>query len=232
MASLELLRDLQATHDYLRTIERDLAAFPPDLATLDGRLKTLAKRQADLEKAVTDGQAQLEKLAKDLALAQRLEGHAREGLKTATQKVQYTAAVRELDHRERERAAIARPLKDLEAKLAAHREELAAIETESASLRAQFEELHGVFLVEHETQVSSKTTLSTKLSSLEGQLSAPDLNRFRRLLQQRQGRAVVAVENGICTGCRTKMRIPVMSALREATQPQTCESCQRILFLA
>jgi predicted nucleic acid-binding Zn-ribbon protein len=53
--------------------------------------------------------------------------------------------------------------------------------------------------------------------------------RFKRLLQARQGRAVVGVENGACGGCRTRLRSPMVASLRSA-ETIYCESCQRILY--
>lgn len=232
MTILEQLQELQATCDNLRTIDRDLSNLPPDLSALDSQVKAAAQRKAALEKALTEGKAQTEKLHKDLALAQRLEAHARTALKATTQKVQYTAAVRELDHREREVAAVAKPLKELETKLAAHETELAQVTADLEAKTAQFQGLHQVFLAEHETQVAARETLTAKRAALEAALEAPMLKRFHQLLNQRQGRAVVAVENSVCLGCRTKLRIPAMTALREAKGLQVCESCQRILYLA
>lgn len=232
MTTLAQLRDLQALCDNLKTIERDLANLPPDLAALDSQIKAAEKRKAELEKALTDGRAQTEKLNKDLALAQRLEAHARAALKATTQKVQYTAAVREVDHRERDVAAIQRPLKDLAAKLAAHQTEADALATDLAAKRAQFEGLHQVFLAEHENQVTARAALSARRAEVEAQLDAPTLKRFNQLLAQRQGRAVVGVEQSVCLGCRTKLRIPAMTALREGKGVIACESCQRIVFLA
>ena len=59
---------------------------------------------------------------------------------------------------------------------------------------------------------------------------APPRGRFNRLIQARHGRAVVTVENGACTGCRTKLRGPLLAQLREKTI-LNCEACQRILYL-
>lgn len=232
MTTLLELRDLQATCDNLKTIERDLANLPPDLAALDGQIKAATRRKADLEKALAEGRTQTEKLQKELALAQRLEAHARTAVKATTQKVQYTAAVRELDHREREVAAITRPLKELEARLVAQDTELVQVTAELETKTAQFEGLHQIFLAEHETQVAAKAALSAKRATLEAALEPALLKRFHQLLNQRQGRAVVGVENSVCLGCRTKLRIPAMTALREAKGIPTCESCQRIVFLA
>lgn len=232
MTLIDQLRDLQATCDHLKTIERDLANLPPDLAALDAELKAGQKRTADLDKALAEGKTHMDKLGKDLALAQRLEAHARAALKATTQKVQYTAAVREVDHREREVAAITKPLRELEARLAAHEAELSQLRTDLAAKQAQFEGLHQIFLAEHETQVAARATLTAKRAALEGALDGALLKRFNQLLQGRQGRAVVGVENSVCMGCRTKLRIPAMTALREAKGVPVCESCQRIVYLA
>jgi len=57
-----------------------------------------------------------------------------------------------------------------------------------------------------------------------------ELGRFNRLIQSRHGQAVVSVENGACTGCRTRLRGPLLAQLREK-HVVNCESCQRLLFL-
>jgi predicted nucleic acid-binding Zn-ribbon protein len=57
------------------------------------------------------------------------------------------------------------------------------------------------------------------------------LTQFHRLAGTRQGKVVVAVENGACTGCRVKLRGPLLHQLKEAKALTVCESCQRILFL-
>ena len=49
MTLLPVLIELQATHDYLRTIERDLSALPPDLAALHAEMKAQDKRLGELE---------------------------------------------------------------------------------------------------------------------------------------------------------------------------------------
>ena len=55
MTSLPVLLELQQVHDNLRTIQRDLTAFPSDLADLESERKRLAKRLDQLEKEWTEG---------------------------------------------------------------------------------------------------------------------------------------------------------------------------------
>jgi predicted nucleic acid-binding Zn-ribbon protein len=152
-------------------------------------------------------------------------------VKTTSQKVQYTAAIRELDEKERLRASIVKPLKALEALVEGLEQTLAQVESERAVAQAQFDELHAIFLDEHANQVEGRKLLQTKQASLESKLTVPEVARFHRLAAARQGRVVVAVENGACSGCHVKLRGPFLFQLKEGKGITTCESCSRILFL-
>ena len=103
------------------------------------------------------------------------------------------------------------------------------LKARQAEAQKQFDELKGLFLAEHETQVAAQTTLQARRAELEKSLDASLLKKFGQLLQQRSGRAVVGVDNGACGGCRTRLRTPFVAQLREAGN-LFCESCQRILY--
>lgn len=230
MSSLPVLLELQAIHDNLAVIQRDLTAFPPEMATLEADSKSFARKVESLTKSLDEARTSQAALAKELALAQKLEDMARTTLKGSTQKIQYTAAIRELDERERHKSAIAKPLKELETRIVALEKELAEQTQLRDQAQEQFDELHRIFLSEHENQVVAREQAQTRRGELESKLGQVELGRFNRLIQARHGRAVVTVENGACTGCRTKLRGPLLAQLREKSI-LNCESCQRILYL-
>ncbi|HJU84248.1 MAG TPA: C4-type zinc ribbon domain-containing protein [Holophagaceae bacterium] len=231
MTSLPILRDLQATLDNLRTIDRDLKAFPPDLASLDQELKALDKKAAEIRAALEAARPKAESLRASVAQSVKDEATARAHLKAAHDKVQYAAAIRDIEDKERSKHAAEKPLRELDARLAAAEIELAGIDEKAAGIRAKFDELHAVFLAEHENQVAGRGALEAKRLALEAKLPALELSRFNKLIQQRQGRAVVSSEGGLCGGCRTKLRGLVINEIREAKTLVQCESCSRILFL-
>ena len=231
MEPLATLRDLQATLDYLATIHRELSALPPDLANLDARVKAAEKQIAEKTKALETARAQIQVKAKELTQAQKDEDRARAAVKTTSQKVQYTAAIRELDEKERLRASVARPLKVLESTVQALEQALVALEIERAAAQTQFDELNAIFLNEHANQVEGRKMLRAKQTALEAKLTPAEVARFHRLAAARHGRVVVAVENGACSGCNVKLRGPILFQLKERKNLITCESCQRILFL-
>jgi hypothetical protein len=229
MSELTVLIELQSVHDNLRTIQRDLTAFPPDLAALDAELKSLAKKLEDVGKGLVTSRGQLANLTVELDGAGKAEEAAKASLKATTQKVQYAAAIRELDERQRAKNAVARPAKEAEFRIEGLERLDAELKARQAEVQRQFEELRAIFLSEHENQVVAQEQLNRRGQELEAAMAPALLARFKRLLQQRQGVAVAPVVNGACTGCRTRLRSPVLASLRDA-DTITCESCQRFLY--
>lgn len=230
MTSLPILRELQATLDYLRTIDRDLKAFPPDLAQLDQELKALDKKASEIRAALETARPKAEAMRAAVAQAVKDEASARIHLKAAHDKVQYAAAIRDIEDRERAKHAAEKPLRELDARLGTAEAELAGLDEKAAAARSKFDELHAIFLAEHENQTAGRVTLEAKVKELETQLAATELARFNRLVLQRQGRAVVPAEGGLCGGCRTKLRGLVINEVRDAKTLVQCESCSRILY--
>jgi len=231
MEQLTTLRDLQATLDYLAIIHRELSALPPDLAILDAKVKAAEKQIAEKTKALDTARAQILFKTKELTQAQKDEDRARAAVKATSQKVHYTAAIRELDEKERLKASVSRPLKTLETTVLALEQALTALEIERKAAQAQFDELHSVFLEEHANQVEGRKVLLAKQAELQAKLTPAEVARFHRLANARQGKAVVIVENGACSGCNVKLRGPIFFQLKEGKTIITCESCARTLYL-
>ena len=229
MNELSVLIELQSIHDNLRIVQRDLSAFPPDLASLDAELKSLAKKAEEAAKGLAGTRGLLATLSVELTATQQAEDSAKDAVKGASQKAQYTVAIRELDERQRQKAAVARPVKEAETRIEALERQAVEIATRQGEAQKQFNELKAVFLAEHENQVEAQTRLQARQLELEACMDHSLLTKFGRLLQQRAGRAVVAVDNGACGGCRTRLRTPFVAHLREAGN-LFCESCQRILY--
>jgi predicted nucleic acid-binding Zn-ribbon protein len=229
MSELSVLIELQSVHDNLRTIQRDLSAFPPDLAALDTELKMLARRIEETAKGLNSSRSLFSSLSTELGGAQKAEELAKASVKGATQKIQYTAAIRELDERQRQKNAVARPVKEAEVRIDSLERLDVELKDRQVEAQKQFEELKAVFLSEHANQVEAQNRLLERCAALEAQLAPGLLVKFKRLLVMRNGRAVVGVDNGACGGCRTRLRTPVVASLRES-ETLFCESCQRILY--
>ena len=231
MSSLDLLKDLQNTLDLLRTIERDLTAFPPDLAKAETEAKTL-QAQADKIRAAM---AQIDKprpqLQAALDEAKRIEASTRAHLKEMQHQIPFAEAMKAMGEKERAVTAAAKPIKDLDAQVALRQAELDAITPKLERAKAKFEGDHAAFLALHENQVLARAELEAKREALRGQLDAGLKPKIERLIQQRQGKFLSPIQDGICAGCRTKLRGPLITQVREAASLIACESCQRFLYM-
>jgi predicted nucleic acid-binding Zn-ribbon protein len=230
MSNLDTLKELQSAHDNLKTIERDLTAFPPEMAGLGKTIKDIDKRLGELQNKTIQGRTLLEATEKQYQQAIKAEAHARKELKSSAHKAQYTMAMRELDDKERKLEAAQRALKEAETGLKAIEEEVEKLRASQEADKKQFEELHEIFLSEHENQVTARGLLTKKIAELESSLDTATLNNFKRLLVGKAGKAVVAMEKGACAGCNTKLRTTLVYELR-AKGSVNCEFCKRILYL-
>jgi len=229
MSLPKVLRELQSVHDNLAVIHRDLGNYPPEMAALDTELKGVHKRLAEIARSTEALGIKRQEMSKGLSLAQKLEDSARSSVKAAKQKVQYTAALRDLDARERERSAIARPLKEAEQRIEELEAEAGELKTRATELQAAFDAQQASFLAAHENQVVAEKRLTLRKAELEQALNPSEVSRFNRILHQRQGKALVTVEGKVCTGCRTQLRPMLLNQLKE-TGMVSCESCQRYLI--
>jgi predicted nucleic acid-binding Zn-ribbon protein len=230
MDSLSILLELQAAHDGLKTIHRDLTTFPPEMADLDASVKATRKRIHDLDRRIEQTRAQFEASEAQHRQAAKAEAGARQELKTSAHKVQYTAAMRSLEEKERHLVAAMRAISESGTVLKTLEAERDLHATSMEENSRQFSEMHGVFLSERENQIVGKDRLTERIAELEGQLDAAAVSRFNRLLQSRGGRAVVAMVKDACTGCNTRLRTPLIYKLR-AEGSVACETCQRTLYL-
>ena len=81
MSELSVLIELQSVHDNLRIIQRDLSAFPPDLAALDAELKTLARKIEETTRGLAASRSLFASLTTELGGAQKAEELAKASVK-------------------------------------------------------------------------------------------------------------------------------------------------------
>ena len=78
---------------------------------------------------------------------------------------------------------------------------------------------------------ASLDDLTPRRDSTWDAISAPSLHRYESLRSSRGGTAIARVERGMCSGCRMTLSTSEQQRIRSATDPMTCSSCHRILYL-
>ena len=67
---------------------------------------------------------------------------------------------------------------------------------------------------------------------IEKQIPSDLLNKYRRLLEKRQGIAIAKVQNGVCQACHMNLRPQLHIELQKEEALILCPNCSRILFWA
>ena len=85
-----------------------------------------------------------------------------------------------------------------------------------------------------EAETAEKNALIRKLEDEEKAL-IPGLDpevlfKFERIIRNKMGRGIVAIKNGVCTGCHMVLPVQFANMIHEGKEIVFCPYCSRILF--
>lgn len=116
-------------------------------------------------------------------------------------------------------------------------EQLEAATAAASAARRKFEATEAAWREEHSALLTEAGKLKAELAALEAQrrdLTAalePSVVQFYERLRAGKGRAVVTVEQGVCSGCRISLFTAQLRQARMGNLVQ-CGNCGRILYVA
>jgi predicted nucleic acid-binding Zn-ribbon protein len=217
-----------------------------EIQSVSGRLKEIGAtlgENAELKRArkmATDAEAELAKCRAEMhdldlevsSLSQKIE---------TNESRLYSGRVtnpKELANLEEELASLKRWREKreedlLEAMLAT--EEAEATLSDAQAILTQVSETWGA---EQEDLADEQTTLQARLEelgerrrSLIAVVGSEDVATYERLRQRKAGRAVAAVKDGICEGCRMNPPSSQVQHARSGSELEFCNNCGRILHV-
>lgn len=228
---VEHLLALQDRDQRLRNVRAELQAVPGEIAS---RQKLISDAAARLEASKSRAKA-IEVEKKTLAVeadAKRAQIDRYKNQQLQTRKnEEYSALAHEIEAAGKQITAI----EDKELVLMEEAESLApaiaeaekTFATEKARIEAQIA-----------TIKEKEANLTSRLADLEKERAAATagideelLERYERLFQTKNARAVVAVEHDVCSGCHMKVTAQTSLALRSDKTLVSCPQCGRILHL-
>lgn len=233
-AMLEVVENLLALQDRdqrLKTLRQELQAVPTEIAS---RQKLITDAAGRLEASKSRAKA-IEVEKKSLAVeadAKRaqIDRYKTQQLQTRKNE-EYSALAHEIEAAEKQITAI----EDKELVLMEEAESLAPAITEAEkTFASEKSRLEGQIA----TIKEKEGNLSTRITDLEKDRTAATqgidedlLERYDRLFQTKNARAVVPVEHDVCSGCHMKVTAQTSLALRSDKELVSCPQCGRILHL-
>lgn len=232
MAMTEVFDKLKALQDILAekySLMAKIEDSPKQLFTHDELLVRLRKEFLETSEVYDKVKAEVGQLQVELEEAQKSREAGEKGMDNISTHREYEALQKQIDEASAREASIRSDLqkKDKE------REELdEKLRMDEEMIKAQEADLN-----------ANKATLESEVQSYQGQIKeleakeseiTPGLDgeivyKFQRIIQ-RNREGIVAVKNGVCTGCHMILPAQFANEVHEGEKILFCPYCSRILF--
>jgi predicted nucleic acid-binding Zn-ribbon protein len=228
---LERLIQLQQLESAASEARGTIATYPQRLADADARLNE-SRRIVDVAKQrLKDNQEARRDAEKDVAVYQGRLTKFKDQLSAVKTNKEYTAIQHEI-------ATAQTDLSGVEEKVLERMVDADAITAEVKQAEAALAAQQKVIDVEKKAMSEELATVEAALAKATaaraGVIASIDrrvLSVFEGIAKMRKGVGLcVATRDGLCSGCRVRLRPQVFQVVRSNDQIVQCDSCQRILY--
>lgn len=231
LEAIEKLLALQDRDQRLRTLRLELQAIPGEIAS---KQKLVQDAAARLDNARSRSKAiEVEKKALDVEIAAKRDQIARyknQQLQTRKNE-EYSALSHEIENAERAISAI----EDKELALMEEAEglapQLAAADQAHAEDKAKYDAQIATIREKEGNLKNRIDELAAGRGALLEGIDEDLIERYDRIFETKNARAVVPVEHDVCTGCHMKVTAQTSLALRSDKSIVSCPQCGRLLHL-
>jgi predicted nucleic acid-binding Zn-ribbon protein len=223
---IALQKLVSAEHDAARR----LADEPERQKGLDARLESARQAVALAKERLMENQNTRRAIEKDVAVHQGRLSKFRETAMAVKTNQEYHAVQKEIGFAQGE----IKTLEDRILELMVEADDLTSVvKRAEAELVAEQKAVEGerkTIASEMTSLRSSLETLATDRAAVVRDLSPAALAVFELVSRRRNGVAVAAARDGICTLCHVRLRPQVFNTVLRNDQIIQCDSCQRILY--
>lgn len=213
---MEIKDQQRKTPDLIQAAEVPLAGAKQSLEQATGSVEALVKERRDKER---DLEAQEDHISK-------LRGRLTE-LKTNKE---YQAHLFEIEMANKKKGEIEDQILLLMERIEKHQQEAKQAQAKASQAEHVFQQEKsrlGKLLADLGAEL---VQLEQKHREIAAGIDKALLERYRKLKAMRKDLAVVAVRNGICTGCRLQLPPQLVAEVKRSDQLVTCSYCHRILY--
>ncbi len=232
MAVTEVFDKLKALQDILAekySLMAKIQDSPKQLSTQDELLVRLQKEFLETSSVYEGVKAEVTQLQLELDEAEKSREAGEKGMDSISTHREYEALEKQINEASAKEAGIRSELQrkekqreELNEKLRLDEEMIKAQETD---LNANKAKLQGE-VSEYENQIKE---LEAQEAQITPGLDSEIVYKFQRIIQ-RNSEGIVAVKNGVCTGCHMILPAQFANEVHEGEKILFCPYCSRILF--
>lgn len=229
--SIAALVDLQAIDDEISEYKHQRDELAGNLERLQQILGRMAEELEEKRERLAEATRFHEEKRGDLDSDNDRMNGAKKKLGTVTRTKEYAAMQRELDNLRKKFGDDEAELKRLAEAIIEYKVAIATEEQKLAGLREEFEREQAANADRLARLDATIAEIAKKKTSVQARLQPKALlGRYQRLLDRREGKAVVPVVAGSCQGCRMMLPPQLYIVIQRGERLEACPSCQRFLF--
>ena len=225
----EKLKDLQGVLAEKYALERKIEDAPLQLTSQDELLSRLKKEFIEKNTKYEEVRAGVEHLKAQLAEAEASRESGEKGMDNITTHREYEALDKQITEAKEREDAIRRELTREEKSLAELNEILRADEAMIAAQEGDLNDSRTSLATEIDGYKGMLETLSQQESEITPGIDQEIVYKFQRIIR-RNSEGIVAVRNGVCTGCHMILPAQFANEVRDGEKILFCPYCSRILY--
>ncbi|MBR1405119.1 MAG: nucleic acid-binding protein [Treponema sp.] len=210
-------------------LEKKIKSSPKQLDSQDELLARLKKEYIEKNKSYEEIKATVEHLKRELSEAEASRESGEKSMDNITSHREYEALDKQISEATEKEASVRKDLQREEKKLAELDESLKADEAMISSQESDLNQSKADLSKQIEDYQAQLENLKVKENEITPELDKEIVYKFQRIIQ-RNSEGIVAVKNGVCTGCQMILPGQFANEVRDGEKILFCPYCSRILF--
>lgn len=230
LEQIKQLVELQKVDDDIFAVRQELDRAPRDLEALEQRFASVDQQRNRILDKLTHLQEQQKRLSLEIDDDSARIKKSRNKLMQVGNTREYQAMMREMDSMEKTNRSREEEKLTLLEELRIQNEALAAIESDYSSLKAELEVRREGLETKLSKAKDSLDCLNHKRKEVSKGISQPVFMRYEFIRVRLEHPVIVAVKEGICSGCNIAVPPQSFIELQRGQQILSCPNCQRLIF--
>ncbi|MCR4665785.1 MAG: hypothetical protein K5657_00625 [Desulfovibrio sp.] len=230
LAEIKQLIELQKVDDERFATRQILENAPEEIAQLRKKYESVERRRDHILDKITHLNEQSKRLSSELSDDSAKIKKSKTKLMQAENTREYQAMVREVDNMEKSSSTREEEKTALEDELKNQNVLLTEIDKEYTALKSELEVKEGGLAEKIEKTEALLTTLDARRAESSKSISTPVFQRYEFIRKRLDHPVIVAIKDGVCTGCHIAVPPQVFIELQRGQQIMSCPNCQRLIF--
>lgn len=223
------LKSLQVILGRKYELESKIEEAPKQLSSQDELLSRMKKEFIEKNKAYEEVKEKAAQIKTELEDAIKLREDSEKAMDNISTNREFEVLSKQISEASTKEADLRKDLQKAETSLAELNDSMKSMETMISSQESDLNASKATLNSELESYKEELTSLKTQEEQITPGMDQEILFKFQRIIQ-RNAEGIVAVKNGVCSGCHMILPAQFANEVREGTDILFCPYCSRILY--